>query len=257
MALRFCELPVVVASSPAAAREIMRTHDATFASRPIGPMMQLVFQGSPGVIFAPYGEGWRQLRRICALELLSARRVHSFRPVREHELGGLLRSIAAAAAAVTPVNLAEQLKAFIADSMVRAIVDSRSEHHDACQKRTHTGTARNAGDLLRRALNGTEGEEHSHTRTQRRNTDKGIFVLRKRIAAFLLFISFYYASTENGRAPAMPNFTQRRVHPHARFMRHGRVSRSWAELFSRHSIYAHGCPQSGARAHAELLTETC
>ena len=54
--LRFCELPVVVASSPATAREIMRTPDATVMSRPIG--LQLVFQGSPSVIFAPYGEGW-------------------------------------------------------------------------------------------------------------------------------------------------------------------------------------------------------
>jgi hypothetical protein len=42
------------------------------------------------------GEGWRRLRGICALELLSARRVRSFQAVRENEVGHLLGAIAAA-----------------------------------------------------------------------------------------------------------------------------------------------------------------
>jgi hypothetical protein len=130
MMLCFCELPVVVASSPDAAREIMRTHDVDFASRPIGPMLQLVFRGAEGLIFAPYGDGWRQLRKICTLELLSARRVHSFRPVREDEVARLLRPVASAAAAGLPVNLSERITAFVADAAVRAIIGSRSEHRD-------------------------------------------------------------------------------------------------------------------------------
>ncbi|CAN6271716.1 unnamed protein product [Urochloa humidicola] len=131
MALRLGELPVVVASSPAAAREIMRTHDATFASRPMSPMQELAYQGADGVIFAPYGEGWRQLRRTCALELLSARRVASFRAVREDEAGRLLRSVAAAAGSPpAPVNLSKMVAAFVADSTVRAIIGSRFDRRD-------------------------------------------------------------------------------------------------------------------------------
>ncbi|CAO2037449.1 unnamed protein product [Urochloa humidicola] len=130
MSLRFGELPVMVASSPAAAREIMRTHDATFASRPMSPMQELAYQGADGVIFAPYGEGWRQPRKICALELLSARRVSSFRAVREDEAGRLLRSVASAAAAGSPVNLSEVVAAFVADSTVRAIIGSRFDRRD-------------------------------------------------------------------------------------------------------------------------------
>ena len=44
MLLRFCELPVVVASSPDTAREILKTHDVNLVSRPIRPMLQLVFR---------------------------------------------------------------------------------------------------------------------------------------------------------------------------------------------------------------------
>ncbi|KAL6629987.1 hypothetical protein ACP70R_029752 [Stipagrostis hirtigluma subsp. patula] len=128
MALRFGELPVVVASSPAAAREVMKTHDAAFASRPVSPMQELAYQGTEGVIFAPHGEGWRQLRKICAVELLSARRVHSFCPIREGEVGRLLRAVAAAA---SPVNLTDRISAYVADSTVRAIIGSRFKHRDA------------------------------------------------------------------------------------------------------------------------------
>lgn len=130
MLLRFCELPTVVASSPAAAREIMRTHDVDFASRPIGPILKMGFRGAEGLAFAPYGDGWRQLRKISTLELLSSRRVHSFRPIREDELGRLLGSIASAAAAGATVNLTEAIKAFVADSSVRAIIGNRSQHRN-------------------------------------------------------------------------------------------------------------------------------
>jgi len=136
MMLRFGEIPVAVASSPDAARELMKTHDAAFASRPVGPVTRLWYQpGTEGVIFAPYGEGWRWLRKICALELLSARRVQSFAPVRADELGRLLRSVAASsssssAAASPVVNLTERVSAFVADSTVRAIIGSRFKQRD-------------------------------------------------------------------------------------------------------------------------------
>ena len=46
------------------------------------------------ILFSPYGDLWRQLRRICVLELLSPRCVQSFRRFREEEAAGLLRSVA-------------------------------------------------------------------------------------------------------------------------------------------------------------------
>ncbi|EAY84783.1 hypothetical protein OsI_06151 [Oryza sativa Indica Group] len=125
MLLRLGEVEAVVASSPDAAREIMRTHDVAFASRPVGPMSRLWFQGADGLVFAPYGEAWRRLRRVCTQELLSHRRVQSFRPVREDELGRLLRAVDAAAAAGTAVNLTAMMSTYVADSTVRAIIGSR------------------------------------------------------------------------------------------------------------------------------------
>ncbi|KAJ1278252.1 hypothetical protein BS78_04G065300 [Paspalum vaginatum] len=92
MLLRLGELPVAVASSPDAAREVMRAHDAAFASRPMSPMQELAYRG---VIFAPYGEGWRQLRKI-------SQRAPS-----------------------------PGVAAYVADSTMRAIIGRRFRHRDA------------------------------------------------------------------------------------------------------------------------------
>ncbi|KAJ1260065.1 hypothetical protein BS78_10G203200 [Paspalum vaginatum] len=130
MLLRLGGLPVVVASSAAAAREVMRARDLDFATRPVTRMVRLAIPaGAEGIIFAPYGEGWRQLRKICTIELLSARRVQSFRPVREEEAARLLRAVAASASA-PPANLSALLSAYAADSSVRAIVGSRFKDRD-------------------------------------------------------------------------------------------------------------------------------
>ncbi|GJN38920.1 hypothetical protein PR202_gb28001 [Eleusine coracana subsp. coracana] len=74
MLLRLGELPVVVASSPAAAREVMRTHDAAFATRPRTATIRELTRDGTGVAFAPHGERWRAVRKLCVTELLGARR---------------------------------------------------------------------------------------------------------------------------------------------------------------------------------------
>ena len=96
MLLRLRELLVLVASSVDEAREIMRANDLAFASRPMSPTGKILLgEGSYGLVFTPYGDGWRQLRRICTTELFSARRV---------------RSVAAASAIASPVvNLSEMV----------------------------------------------------------------------------------------------------------------------------------------------------
>ncbi|KAL6840901.1 hypothetical protein ACP4OV_029427 [Aristida adscensionis] len=144
MTLWLGRLPVVVASSPEAAREVTRAHDGELASRPAAPMLRLLFRGAEGVTFAPHGDGWRRLRRLCAAELLSARRVRASRAVREDELGRLLRAVASdasAAPAPAAVNLTRRASAFVFDSAARAIVGGGSEHREDSLRRLQEGLA--------------------------------------------------------------------------------------------------------------------
>ncbi|XVF08814.1 hypothetical protein REPUB_Repub07fG0035800 [Reevesia pubescens] len=70
--------PTLVVSSAEMAREIVKNHDIVFSSRPSTKAAKILFYGCTDVGFAPYGEYWRQVRKISVLELLSLRRVHSF-----------------------------------------------------------------------------------------------------------------------------------------------------------------------------------
>ncbi|CAO2175186.1 unnamed protein product [Urochloa humidicola] len=89
MLLRLGRVPTVVASSAAAAQEVMKTRDLAFASRPRVRMAERLLYGRD-MVFAPYGEHWRQARRVCVLHLLSHHRVLSFRRVREQEAAALV-----------------------------------------------------------------------------------------------------------------------------------------------------------------------
>ncbi|XP_048567202.1 (+)-menthofuran synthase-like [Triticum urartu] len=62
--LRLGRVPTVVACSAAAAEEAMRTRDLDFASR---PRLLMVDRFYYGIGFTPYGEHWRQARRVASL----------------------------------------------------------------------------------------------------------------------------------------------------------------------------------------------
>jgi hypothetical protein len=93
MLLHFGSKPVLVASSADAAREIMKTHDLIFSSRPKSSIPDRLLFNSKDVAFAPYGEYWRQVRSICVLQLLSNKRVQLFRHVREEETSEMIEKI--------------------------------------------------------------------------------------------------------------------------------------------------------------------
>ncbi|XVF54584.1 hypothetical protein PTKIN_Ptkin05aG0193000 [Pterospermum kingtungense] len=107
MLLRFGSVPVLVVSSADAAREIMKTHDLTFASRPKSIAFQKIAYDCKDVVFAPYGEYWRQVKSICVLHLLSNTRVQSYRTVREEETALAIEKIIKPSLSALPVNLSE------------------------------------------------------------------------------------------------------------------------------------------------------
>jgi hypothetical protein len=107
MHLRLGEVSTIVVSSPEIAREVMKTHDVIFASRPTSLAIKILTYDSTDIVFAPYGNYWRQLRKICTLELLSPKRVESYQPIREEELSTAINWIASKAGST--INLTEKI----------------------------------------------------------------------------------------------------------------------------------------------------
>jgi hypothetical protein len=86
MMLQLGETPLVVVSSREMAREVLRTHDASFATRPRLLAGEIVLYDCADILFSPSGTYWRKLRQLCAAEILSPSRVLSFRHIREEEV---------------------------------------------------------------------------------------------------------------------------------------------------------------------------
>ncbi|KAL4193287.1 hypothetical protein AMTRI_Chr06g198640 [Amborella trichopoda] len=105
MHLQLGRVSTLVVSSPKMAELAMRTHDHALCSRPIRAATNHLTYNSTDVAFAPYGPYWRHVRKICILELLSSKRVQSFRNVRKEEVGRLVDSIFVSSKAKAPVNL--------------------------------------------------------------------------------------------------------------------------------------------------------
>ncbi|XP_062196672.1 cytochrome P450 99A2-like [Phragmites australis] len=109
MYLRLGQVDAVVVSSPAVAQEVLRDKDLSFASRPNLLVSEIFLYGSRDVAFAPYGAYWRVLRKLCTVELLSARMVRQLAPVRDNETLSLVRNVSADGRGGEPVNLGRLL----------------------------------------------------------------------------------------------------------------------------------------------------
>ncbi|CAL9764810.1 unnamed protein product [Musa acuminata subsp. burmannicoides] len=126
--LKLGEVPTLVVSSTEAAAEIMKTHDVSFASRPTNLNLQTATYGDRGVGFTSYGFHWRELRKMSIVELLSAKRVQSFRFIREEEVLNLVRSIVLLSNAGSTVNLSKKLVLLANDIGSRSVIGSKCKY---------------------------------------------------------------------------------------------------------------------------------
>ncbi|XP_019198856.1 PREDICTED: premnaspirodiene oxygenase-like [Ipomoea nil] len=107
MKLQIGEILAVVVSSPAVAKELLRTHDLTFTTKTQSLASKTLFYNGLGVSFSPYGDYWRQLRKIFAMELLNAKIVRSFSSIRRDEIHCLLAYLHSSSGQM--VNITERI----------------------------------------------------------------------------------------------------------------------------------------------------
>ncbi|KAL3635080.1 hypothetical protein CASFOL_022134 [Castilleja foliolosa] len=92
MLLHLGNVPFLVISSSELAKEILKTHDPIFSNRPNSSVANSIYD-CKDVAFSPYGEYWRQAKSICVNQLLSKRKIQSFRNVREEEVFLVVKKI--------------------------------------------------------------------------------------------------------------------------------------------------------------------
>jgi len=90
--LRLGSVPAIVVTTPEMAREFLQTQDKVWASRTVRIASAFYFSYNyTGIAFAPYTPVWRNLRKICMLELFTQRRMEASQGVRDEEMRYMIR----------------------------------------------------------------------------------------------------------------------------------------------------------------------
>lgn len=121
MYMRLGLVPTVVVSSPRAAELILKTHDLVFANRPPNEAAKHFSYEQKNLSFAPYGSYWRNLRKMCTLELLSNHKINSFMSTRKEELDLLIDYIKDASCERVAIDLSAKVSSLSADISCRMV----------------------------------------------------------------------------------------------------------------------------------------
>ncbi|KDP36607.1 hypothetical protein JCGZ_08423 [Jatropha curcas] len=119
MLLQFGQVPTLIISSAEAAKELIKINDLNSCSRPRLAGTGRLSYNYLDIAFTPYGDYWREIKKICVLELFSAKRVQSFQSVREEEVGLFIDSILKSSSSSSPVDLSEKIMSLTANVTCR------------------------------------------------------------------------------------------------------------------------------------------
>ncbi|XP_064982034.1 trimethyltridecatetraene synthase-like [Musa acuminata AAA Group] len=123
MYLRFGSFPVVVGSSVETARFFLKTHDICFVSRPKTAAGKYTTYNYSDITWSPYGAYWRQARKMCLLELFSAKRLESYEYIRVEEVRALLQGLFESTGA--PVLLKDHLSTVSLNVICRMVLGKK------------------------------------------------------------------------------------------------------------------------------------
>ncbi|KAG6721855.1 hypothetical protein I3842_03G132200 [Carya illinoinensis] len=162
MHLRLGFVPAIVVSSPQAAELFLKAHDLVFACRPPMESAKYISYEQRGMISAPYGSYWRNIRKMCTLELLSNVKIDSFKSVRNEEISLLVKFIQEAASnCVASCHLggfstSAKVTSLTADMSCRMVFGKKYEDKDldekgfkaVIQETMYLGALPNLGDYI-------------------------------------------------------------------------------------------------------------
>jgi len=83
----------VVVSSPAMAKQVLKTHDHVLAGRTVIQAAQCFSHDKSSIIWGQYGSHWRMLRRISNTELFSAKRLEALEHLRRDQVVRTIQQI--------------------------------------------------------------------------------------------------------------------------------------------------------------------
>ncbi|KAL1830988.1 hypothetical protein ACET3Z_000639 [Daucus carota] len=127
MSMRLGFVPNIIVSSPDAAKLFLKTHDLNFASRPPLEAAKHISYENRNLSFSTYGPYWRNMRKLCTLELLSNLKINSFRALREKEVKELVNILEHAAEEHIAVDISTRISSMNKDISCQMVFGKKFE----------------------------------------------------------------------------------------------------------------------------------
>ncbi|KAJ0085843.1 hypothetical protein Patl1_09267 [Pistacia atlantica] len=137
ISLRLGSVPTILISSAKMAKEVLKTQDLVCCSRPALLGQQTLSYNGLDLVFSPYNDYWREIRKICVIHLFNSNRVQQFRPIREDEVSRMMEKISKAIVASRPVNLSEHMMSLTSTIICRVAFGKRYEEEGIERSRFH------------------------------------------------------------------------------------------------------------------------
>ncbi|KAL1555523.1 premnaspirodiene oxygenase-like [Salvia divinorum] len=93
MHLKLGERNAIVVSSPEIAKKMLKDLDPGFADRPRNVAAEIMWYNSSDIVFCPYNDYWRQMRKLRINEILSPKMVRLFESIRRDESARLVDTL--------------------------------------------------------------------------------------------------------------------------------------------------------------------
>ncbi|KAK4732902.1 hypothetical protein R3W88_025890 [Solanum pinnatisectum] len=133
--LKIGSTSIIVVSSAKLAKEVLKAQDLVFCSRAsILGQRKLSYNGHD-IVFAPYSDSWREMRKICVLHLFSLKKVQLFSPIREDEVSRLIKKISQYVVTSQITNLSNLMILLSSNIMFRVAFGIRYDEESYESKR--------------------------------------------------------------------------------------------------------------------------
>ncbi|KAL5544061.1 hypothetical protein UlMin_007845 [Ulmus minor] len=143
MLLKLGHIQTLVVSSADIVKEILKSHDVVMCNRPTTTAAEIFLFGGRNIVHSPYGEYWRQVKKMCVVQLLSSKRVQQFQYVREEEVALMADQMHKTCLNGSSINMSDMLMETANNIICRCAIGQRSQGE---------GGGRSYGEISRKAV---------------------------------------------------------------------------------------------------------
>ncbi|KAL3849307.1 hypothetical protein ACJIZ3_011189 [Penstemon smallii] len=123
--MKFPSAPMIVISSARLAKEALKDNDLAFSSRPSSYSLAKLSYNNLDIIFSPYNDYWRDMRKMIVHRLFTPEQVNNFRHAREDEVSLMIKEISQQANSNGVVNLSKAAMSFASNVTSRVTLGKR------------------------------------------------------------------------------------------------------------------------------------